>query len=110
MAINKKIPSPSEIAQQVSEKENQPSVDTSPKDFTKEEIQEIKNLQTEMNRIIFQLGQLKISEVRLKKAGDNLKNALESAEQKEIDLAQKFSDKYGKGSLDIETGKFTPTE
>ena len=79
-------------------------------DFTKEEIHEIKNLQTEMNRIIFQLGQLKISEVRLKKAGDNLKNALESAEQKETDLAQKFSDKYGKGSLDIETGKFTPTE
>ena len=35
---------------------------------------------------------------------------LESAEQKETDLAQKFSDKYGKGSLDIETGKFTPTE
>ena len=40
MAINKKIPSPSEIAQQVSEKENQPSVDTSPKDFTKEELKE----------------------------------------------------------------------
>ena len=39
-----------------------------------------------------------------------LKNELFSLEEKETIIAKTFTDKYGKGSLDIETGEFTPVE
>ena len=35
---------------------------------------------------------------------------LQYIENEEKELAQKLSDKYGRGSLDIETGTFTPAE
>ena len=35
---------------------------------------------------------------------------IKKIENEERELAQKLSDKYGRGSLDIETGTFTPAE
>ena len=35
---------------------------------------------------------------------------LKEIEQEEAQIAQQLSDKYGKGSIDIETGEFTPSE
>ena len=38
------------------------------------------------------------------------KDEVKKIENEERELAQKLSDKYGRGSLDIETGTFTPAE
>ena len=81
-----------------------------PKNFTPEEIEEVTKLQEQFNKITFQFGQLKIGKISLEKQELYIKKLYSSLEIKEKELAKKLTDKYGKGSLDIETGKFIPTE
>lgn len=98
MAIkDKKIPSPETIK-------------TNPQYFAKEELQEIKNLRSELNNLTGQMGALYINKIKLEEAENLLKKQLVSLEDKESKMAKKLSDKYGKGSIDLETGTFTPTE
>jgi len=98
MAIkDKKIPSPETIK-------------TNPQYFAKEELQEIKNLRLELNNLTGQMGALYINKIKLEEAENLLKKQLVSLEDKESKIAKKLSDKYGKGSIDLETGTFTPTE
>ena len=97
MAIDKKIPSPSEVK-------------SSPVSLSKEEINEVVNLRSELNQITFQLGQLEINKIRILSTKDLIKKDLIDLEKKEKNLAKKLSDKYGKGSIDIETGTFIPAK
>ena len=97
MAIEKKIPSPSEITGEA-------------KKFTPEEVQELQDLQTQISQLTLSFGQLGLSKIKLEEQESFLKSQLKMLEEKEINLAKTLSDKYGKGSLDIETGEFTPVE
>ena len=81
-----------------------------PKKFTPQEIEQVKKLQSEVNQITMQLGLLQISKIKLKEQEDLIKNQLSTLEKEERNLAQVFTDKYGKGTLDIETGEYTPTK
>ena len=92
-----KLPTPSEVAGQ-------------PIKFTQEEINQITELQNKTKSVVYQLGQLKLSEMQLESRFESLKSALESIEKEETSLAEGFSKKYGVGSLNIETGEFTPTK
>jgi hypothetical protein len=94
MIKEQKIPSPSQITKAVA-----------PKD-----IEEIKTLQLSLNNLNSKFGQLYIAKMKLEKEETILKNELSSLEEKETIIAKTFTDKYGKGSLDIETGEFTPVE
>ena len=78
--------------------------------FTSEELTQIKTLQAEVQNTTFQAGQLHLSEIRLNQQKDLLKLKLKELEEHEVKLAQDLSDKYGKGSIDIESGEFTPIE
>jgi len=96
MAIkDKKIPSPE-------------SIKTTTQSFTKEELEEVKNLKNNLNILISQMGSLYVNKIKLEENEVMLKNQLKDLEKKEADLALKLSKKYGKGSIDIETGTFTP--
>ena len=97
MAIDKKIPSPSEVK-------------SSPVSFSQEELNEIRDLRTELNQITFQLGQININKIRIENTEILIKKDLTNLEEKESKLAKKLSDKYGKGSIDIETGTFIPAK
>ena len=92
-----KLQTPSEVAGQ-------------PIKFTQEEINQITELQNKTQSVVYQLGQLKLSEMQLESRFESLKSALESIEKEETSLAEGFSKKYGVGSLNIETGEFTPTK
>ena len=92
-----KLPTPSEVAGQ-------------PIKFTQEEINSITELQNKTQSVVFQLGQLKLSEMQLESRLEELKQNLTSIETEETSLADTFSNKYGIGSLNIETGEFTPTK
>ena len=92
-----KIPSPQEIAGEV-------------KKFTPEEIESLKNIQIRMDQIILQLGRVHLSRIRVNEQEELVKNEISKIEKEEQDLAKTLSDKYGRGSVDIETGTFTPTE
>ena len=92
-----KIPSPEEIKNE-------------PQKFTQEEIDSLKGFQTRLDNIITQFGKINLSRIKLDEQEILLKGEIKKIENEEIELAQKLSDKYGRGSLDIETGTFTPAE
>ena len=97
MAIEKKIPSPSEITGKA-------------KKFTPEEVQELQTLQSQISQLTLSFGQVSLSKIKLEEQESFLKSQLKMLEEKETNLAKTLSNKYGKGSLDTETGEFTPVE
>ena len=97
MAIqDKKIPKPSDIK-------------SSPISFSEEELKENKDLRLSLDTVVFQLGRISAEEFKLEENKNLLKNQLKELEKKEISIAKKLSSKYGKGSIDIETGTFIPS-
>ncbi len=83
--------------------------------FTNEELTQIKTLQEKYNALGIELVQLKISL-------EIAKEYLQSLQEKEVQLvdqiketnteekvlAESLDKKYGEGSLDLESGEFTP--
>ncbi len=85
--------------------------------FTEEEMVEIKTIQDKYSALGVQLVQLKLA----RKTSEDYLKLLESEEQtiegeitqtniKEKELADSLNEKYGIGSLDMETGEFTPNK
>jgi|TARA_B110000908_G_scaffold159305_1_gene201316 hypothetical protein len=97
MAVKEKLPTPSEVSGE-------------PIKFTDGEINQITELQNKTQGVVFQLGQLKLSEMQLESRFEELKQSLTTIENEETLLAEGFSKKYGIGSLNIETGEFTPNK
>ena len=97
MAIqDKKIPKPSDIK-------------SSPTSFSESELKEIKDLRMSLNTLTFQLGQTSVEKIKIEEQENILKNQFKDLEKKEILIAKKLTSKYGKGSIDIETGTFIPS-
>tara|TARA_R110001583_G_scaffold161211_1_gene313124 strand:+ start:1792 stop:2085 length:294 start_codon:yes stop_codon:yes gene_type:complete len=97
MAIQeKKIPKPSDIK-------------LSPTSFSELELKELKDLKMSLNTLTFQLGQIFVEKIRIDEQENIFKNQLKDLEKKEASIAKKLTSKYGKGSIDIETGTFTPS-
>lgn len=78
--------------------------------FTEKELTTLKTLQTKSQNATIKFGQLYLSKLRLEEQETLLKNHVREIEQEETKVAQELSNKYGKGSINIETGEFTPTE
>ena len=78
--------------------------------FTEEELETLKSLQSQSQLATLQFGHLYLNKLKLEDQERLLKEKLKQLEQEESQIAQQLSDKYGKGSIDIETGEFTPTE
>ena len=76
--------------------------------FTEDELKSLQELQGTYQRITLALGQLNVSRYALEEREENLKQALLDTKTKENDLANELTEKYGKGTLNIETGEFTP--
>ena len=78
MAIKKRtqpIPSPSDIKQ-------------SPQSFSEQELNELKNLRTKINRLTLQFGQISINLFKLEKTKKELENQLLSLEKEESEIAK----------------------
>ena len=98
MAIQKQTaPSPSEIT-------------SGPQSFTEKELKELRELRYEMDQIILQFGQVEINKIKLSEAESLLKKQLSDLEKKEKNVAKKLSDKYGVGSINLDSGTFTPSK
>ena len=78
--------------------------------FTEDELKSLKSLQNQSQVATLQFGQLYLSKLRLEEQETTLKNQLKQLEQEEVKAAQTLTEKYGKGTIDIESGEFTPTE
>ncbi len=84
--------------------------------FTEKELQSLADLQTKYSQVTNRFGQLTIAKINLEKQSEALEeeeykvnDELESTRKEEQKLLQKITDKYGPGSLDPQTGVFTPS-
>lgn len=85
------------------------------KQFTQEELNQIKTLQDKYSAFGSQLVQLKLSRKSaedflqsINKQESEIENQILQANEEEKKLAQTLNAKYGAGSLDLESGVFTP--
>ena len=76
--------------------------------FTEEELQTLQNLQSTYNQITLAMGQVSLQKIQLENREESILTTLSEVREKENTLAKELTDKYGKGSLNIETGEFTP--
>tara|TARA_B100000287_G_C20300437_1_gene649625 strand:+ start:27 stop:281 length:255 start_codon:yes stop_codon:yes gene_type:complete len=76
--------------------------------FTDDEVKSIRDLQDQYNKAIFGLGQITFQMDSLTKQKESIHNLLGEIKEKEDTLAKSLNEKYGAGSLDLETGTFTP--
>jgi len=72
-----------------------------------EDLDKLKNLQAIMDNLIVSFGQLAIQETGVKAQRGVLETSLVDVKSQELALAKELSTKYGDGSLDLATGKFT---
>ncbi len=85
------------------------------KKFTKEELDKITKIRDGNEQIIIELGQIELQLLLINEELAKL-NELKSTTQirfkniqaEEIELVTKLNEKYGKGTVDINTGEFVP--
>tara|TARA_R100000664_G_C2709346_1_gene106725 strand:- start:129 stop:389 length:261 start_codon:yes stop_codon:yes gene_type:complete len=78
--------------------------------FTEDEIKQVKNIQSNYVSIQAQFGQLKLSQIRLDEQEVELEEGLKSLQNDEKKFLDEITKKYGQGSLNSETGVFTPNK
>ena len=78
--------------------------------FTEEELKQVQNIQTSYADVTNKFGQLKLAQVRLDKQEVDLEDALQKIQSDEQIFLDGITKKYGQGTLNPETGVFTPTE
>ena len=76
--------------------------------FSEEEVSKIKEHQEKTESLIRELGQLSLEELNLKERHTAAANFLADLKEAELLLGKELQLKYGKGSINIETGIFTP--
>ena len=78
--------------------------------FTEEEIKQVQTIQASYQNVQIQFGQLKLNQIRLDEQEVDLEEALKNIQSEEKKFLDGITEKYGQGSLNPETGVFTPTE
>ena len=84
--------------------------------FTEKELQSLQELSTKSNGITNRFGQLAIAKINLEKQSESveeeefkLHEELEALKEEEQKTLQSITEKYGPGTLDPQTGVFTPS-
>ena len=78
--------------------------------FTEEELKQVQNIQQSYVNVQNQFGQLKMAQIRLDNQEVELEDALKQIQSEEKKFLDGITDKYGQGTLNPETGVFTPSE
>ena len=85
------------------------------KKLTTEEIEQIKEMQTQYNKFVFELGSIEaqLAEMATQKTfmeseKSNVLGDLKTLTTKEKELLSSLQEKYGVGNINIETGEITP--
>ena len=86
------------------------------KKFTTEELDELKGIRSDYDIKIGEFGQLELEILltsqrieTLAKAKEALQTQYVELQTKEQEAVKKLNDKYGAGSVDIESGEFIPS-
>ena len=82
--------------------------------LTEEELQQIKELQSQYNKFIFELGSIEAqlqnilaTKLAIETEKNNTLEDIKKLGEREKELVSTLQEKYGQGSIDIETGEVT---
>ena len=75
--------------------------------ITSEELNLISEHQEKTRRVILELGEIELIKLQLEKRYLSAKQELDTLETSERNITKTFVEKYGKISIDNETGEFT---
>ena len=85
------------------------------KKFTEQELKEVQELRDRMSKLVANFGELKLETIlheqktkRLDALEDTFNTEYADIPTKELELVKQFNDKYGRGTLDLESGTFSP--
>ncbi len=78
------------------------------KKLTQEELQQIEVVKQKSQAVVQELGQIELLKLNLKSRRESVLAFLEELKQEEKALAEALETAYGKGSIDLEKGEFTP--
>lgn len=85
------------------------------KKFTDKELKEVQGLRDRMSRLVANFGELKLEQIlheqkaeNINKAEETLNTEYSNIQVKEMELVKVFNEKYGRGTLDLDSGTFTP--
>lgn len=76
--------------------------------LTQEEINELKQIQTEIKTYLDDLGQIEYQLYVLNNTKKNIQQQVDLLYDKQDNLSKTLSEKYGDGSVNLETGELTP--
>lgn len=77
------------------------------KKLSEEELQQIKEIKQEYTSLALSLGELELQKSNLDKEKTRLLNYQQQLLDKENEIASKLTEKYGNGTINIETGEIT---
>tara|TARA_R100001443_G_C3244541_1_gene151629 strand:- start:192 stop:440 length:249 start_codon:yes stop_codon:yes gene_type:complete len=77
--------------------------------LSKEEIDNLSSLQQQQDNFVIQLGQIEYQKNLLNQQKQKINQQIESFEQNQIQLAKELEEKYGKGTVNLESGEFVKT-
>ena len=78
--------------------------------FTEDELKQVQDIQKTYANVQNQFGQLKMAQIRLDEQEVELEESLKSIQTEESKFLDEITEKYGQGSLNPETGVFTPNK
>jgi uncharacterized protein (DUF927 family) len=74
------------------------------KKLTTEELESIKSIKQEYTNLAFALGELELQQANITKEKQRLLDVQSQLLTKEMEIAKTLQDKYGQGSIDLESG------
>jgi len=79
------------------------------KKFTQEEMDKLKGIRKSFSDVSYKLGQLEMQRLSLKEEKELVVNEMNNIIKSEKEVAKELLDKYGKGTIDIDSGEFIPS-
>ena len=76
--------------------------------LTQEEIDKIKKLKDQFEDLTINAGNIEIQIMNLQLQKDQIKSNLQQLQQQEKVIAQELEEKYGDGTISLESGEFLP--
>ena len=78
--------------------------------LTEDEITKIKDLKKEFKDLTNAIGETEVQVMNLNLRKEQLKIGFQNIQQQEMVIAKELEEKYGEGTISLESGEFLPNE
>tara|TARA_B110000285_G_scaffold138272_1_gene154834 strand:- start:1913 stop:2164 length:252 start_codon:yes stop_codon:yes gene_type:complete len=78
--------------------------------LTEDEITKIKDLKKEFKDLTNVIGETEVQLMNLEFTKEQLKIGFQNIQQQEMVIAKELEEKYGEGTISLESGEFLPNE